>query len=266
MPEPSEARANPEDRAAAQSKSAPAEAGRGGIPRPAKIFDPVARALDVIGDRWTLVLLRQLLLGPKGFQEMRVRTGIAPRVLSGRLRQLVSDGLVETQAVGTRSVYAVTERGRSLEVVINSLGRWWVQHGIQALEVDVSRFTETSAQSIVEALPLMLREDRAGEAEVTFEIRLTGEGGGVWTVRIDRGRCFVRGDFAEGADVRYTADAKVWCALALGLVGARDLINRGLLTKEGGPQAMDHYFHQVSQPATENAADELFGAEHSTRS
>ena len=47
--------------------------------RPAQIFDPVARALDVIGDRWSLVLIRQLLTGPKGFQELRLRTGIAPR-------------------------------------------------------------------------------------------------------------------------------------------------------------------------------------------
>ena len=62
---------------------------RGEILRPAQIFDPVARALDVIGDRWSLVIVRQLLVGPKGFQELRVRTGIAPKVLSSRLRQLL---------------------------------------------------------------------------------------------------------------------------------------------------------------------------------
>ena len=64
------------------------------ILRPAQIFDPVARALDVIGDRWSLVLIRQLLAGAKGFQELRQRTGIAPRVLSSRLRQLRSDDFV----------------------------------------------------------------------------------------------------------------------------------------------------------------------------
>ncbi len=70
------------------------------ILRPAQIFDPVARALDVIGDRWSLVLVRQLLAGAKGFQELRVRTGIAPKVLSSRLRQLRSDGFVETEPPG----------------------------------------------------------------------------------------------------------------------------------------------------------------------
>ena len=44
---------------------------RNEILRPSQIFDPVARALDVLGDRWTLVLVRQLLGGPKGFQELR---------------------------------------------------------------------------------------------------------------------------------------------------------------------------------------------------
>ena len=91
---------------------------RRAIPEPATIFDPVARALDVIGDRWTLVLVRQLLGGPRGFQELRQRTGIAPRVLSGRLRQLRADGFVETVAEGARSLYVASERGRSLEPVI----------------------------------------------------------------------------------------------------------------------------------------------------
>ena len=66
------------------------------VPRPAAVFDPVARALDHIGDRWTLVLIRQLLGRPKGFQELGQRTGMAPRVLSGRLRHLVPQRTVRT--------------------------------------------------------------------------------------------------------------------------------------------------------------------------
>lgn len=215
------------------------------FPRPGEIFDPVGRALDGVGDRWTLVLVRQLLVGPKGFQELRKLTGIAPRVLSGRLRQLTADGLVEPVSVETRSLYAVTDRGRSLEGVIVALGRWWIAHGIADLGIDTGRFTDTSAQSILESLPLMLREDRAQGARVTFEIRLTGEGGGAWTVRIDNGFCEVRAGFAARADVRYTADAHVWCEIALGLVDARPLYESGALVKEGGHQAMDEYFHQV---------------------
>lgn len=218
------------------------------IPKPHGIFDPVARALEVIGDRWTLVLVRQLLPSPRGFQELRVRTGIAPRVLSSRLRALVSAGFVRSIAQGSRSVYDLTEQGRSLEPIVHSIGRWWIQRGVDDLGIDVDRFTETSAQSVLEALPFMVREERACDVDLTFEIRLKGPGGGVWSVRLHDGLCSVTPGFAERADVRYTADASLWCRIALGLVDAGDAFRRGLLMKEGGRDAMDHYFHQVSTP------------------
>lgn len=229
---------------------------RRGIPRPGEIYDPVARALDAIGDRWRLVLIRHLLLGPKGFQELRVRTGIAPRVLSSRLRELVRQGFLETVAEGSRSVYAVTERGRSLEPIVASIARWFTRHGIDALGIDTHSFTETSPQSILESLPFLLREERARDADVTFEIRLTGPGGGVWTVHICDGACTVVPDFADRADVRYTADAKAWCGMALGLTDARDLVRAGIMTKDGGDIAMDHYFHQISQPSDSRPGEE----------
>ena len=223
------------------------------IPRPEGIFDPVARALEVVGDRWTLVLVGQLLGGPCGFQALRQRTGIAPRVLSGRLRELAAKGFVETVAQGSRSAYALTEQGRSLEPVVVAIGRWWIRRGLDALGIDGERFTETSARSVLEALPFMVREERARGADVTFEIRLHGTGGGVWSVRVHDGTCTVHPGFAERAHVRYTADARVWCGVALGLRDAREAVKSGLMTKEGGREAMDHYFHQV--PAAERGKE-----------
>lgn len=225
------------------------EARRSEILRPAQIFDPVARALDMIGDRWTLVLVRQLLGGPKGFQALRVRTGIAPKVLSSRLRQLRADGFVETEPQGNRSIYRVTHKGQTLSPIISSIARWWVREGISVRDVDPARFTETSAISVLEALPNLLRDESARGAHVVFEIRLSGEGGGVWTVEIDDGRCEVRAEFAEGADVRYTASTRDWCAVALGLLDAREAVKQGLLHKEGGPQAMDEFFYQIAREA-----------------
>lgn len=225
-----------------------ASSRKGEILRPAQIFDPVARALDVIGDRWSLVLVRQLLAGAKGFQELRQRTGIAPRVLSSRLRELRSNDFVETEPHGNRSIYRVTQKGRSLEPIIASIARWWVRDGISVLDVDASRFTETSALSVLEALPNLLRDEQAHAAKVVFEIRLTGEGGGVFTVAIDEGRCEIRPEFAEGADVRYTATARDWCAVALGVLDAKEAVKSGRLHKEGGPQAMDEFFHQIARP------------------
>ena len=91
----------------------------------------------------------------------------------------------------------------------------------------------------------MVREERARDVDLTFEIRLDGPGGGVWSVRVHDGICTTRSGFAEGAHVRYTADARTWCAVALGLLDAREAFRRGLMNKEGEHYAMDHFFHQV---------------------
>jgi DNA-binding HxlR family transcriptional regulator len=226
-----------------------APAARREVPRPGGIYDPVGRALDAIGDRWSLVLVRHLLLGPKGFQELRMRTGIAPRVLSSRLKDLVEQGFVE-QLEG-RAGYAITELGRSLEPIVAAIARWYTQHGSEALMTDSEQFTETSPQSIIESLPFLLRDENARGANVTFEIRLTGHGGGVWTVHIQDGHCSVEPDFAEGADVRYTAEARTWCAVALGLADAREVVRKGEMTKEGSDEAMDHYFHQIHRSTSD---------------
>jgi DNA-binding HxlR family transcriptional regulator len=226
---------------------------RGSIPKPLGIFDPVARALDLIGERWTLVLVRHLLLGPAGFQELRQRTGIAPRVLSTRLRQLVERGFVEPRREGTRSVYAVTELGHTLEPIVAAIARWWVFYAVEARNVGAEQFNETSAQSIVESLPFLLREDRP-DGDITFELRLTGSGGGVWTVQVENGEAAVHTGFAGRADVRYTAESQVWCSVALGLVDARDTVKRGLMTKEGGRESLAWYFHQIGEPPRRKGA------------
>ncbi len=200
------------------------------------------------------MLVRHLLPGPQGFQKLRQRTGIAPRVLSNRLRQLIDAGFVEqVDGDGARSLYATTRSGRDLEPIIAAVARWYVHHAIAELGLDMRRFDETSPISILESLPFLLREERAEGACLVFEIRLEGPGGGVWAVTIEDGGCRVEAGFAAKADVRYTADARIWCGVALGYVDARDAAKRGLLTKEGGREAMDHYFHQVahmSAPAT----------------
>jgi DNA-binding HxlR family transcriptional regulator len=220
------------------------------VPRPGAIYDPVGRTLDAIGDRLSLVLVRHLLLGPKGFQELRMRTGIAPRVLSSRLKELTLKGFVSSRE-GTRAGYEITELGRSLEPIVASIARWYTRHGREALQIDSDQFTETSPQSIIESLPFLLREENARGVDVTFEIRLTGPGGGVWTVRIRDGQCSVESGFAERADVRYTADAETWCAIALGLADAREVVRRGAMTKEGSDAAMDHYFHQIHRSVSD---------------
>ncbi len=218
----------------------PAEA----LASPGPLFCPVARALDLIGERWTLVLVRHLLGGPRGFQELRQRSGIGPRVLSTRLRQLVQRGLVETVPAGSRFHYALTPLGRSLEPIVSEIAVWWVENAMDSS----GPFKETTPASVVEALPFLLRRERARDVNIAYELRLTGRGGGVWTVRIEDGNCSVREGFADRADVRYTADARDWTLLALGLMDDREAVQAGRLCKDGQGGSIAWYFHQPQQP------------------
>ncbi|MEL6893618.1 MAG: helix-turn-helix domain-containing protein [Actinomycetota bacterium] len=84
---------------------------------------PVTRSLDVVGDRWTLVIVRDLLDGPRRFQRMRSElVGISPTLLSDRLRHLVAAEVI----VATDDGYELTDRGWALAPVIDELGRWGV--------------------------------------------------------------------------------------------------------------------------------------------
>jgi len=91
-------------------------------------YCPIARSLDVLGDRWTLLVLRELSLGPQRFTDLRRNLpGIPPNVLSQRLKRLVDDGIVtveELPAPAARSVYTLTERGREVRPVLRALVRF----------------------------------------------------------------------------------------------------------------------------------------------
>ncbi|WP_158566270.1 winged helix-turn-helix transcriptional regulator [Micromonospora craterilacus] len=88
-----------------------------------------ANALDLVGDRWALIVVRELILGPRRFADLQEAVrGITPAVLADRLRSLQQAGIVEqvtlTDLARTRA-YAATEWGRGLESVLGSLGRWY---------------------------------------------------------------------------------------------------------------------------------------------
>lgn len=90
---------------------------------------PVARTLDLIGERWTILILRDLLLqGPRRFQDFQDSlTGVAPNILSARLKALEENGLVTRRVYSERPVrleYLLTERGRSLGPVLKALRDW----------------------------------------------------------------------------------------------------------------------------------------------
>ncbi len=90
-------------------------------------FCALARALDVVGDRWTFLIVRELLPGAMRYTELKASlAGIASNLLAERLRTLEDNGIVVRRLDGSSVVYALTPRGEDLRETMESLGRWGV--------------------------------------------------------------------------------------------------------------------------------------------
>jgi DNA-binding HxlR family transcriptional regulator len=87
----------------------------------------IARALEVVGERWTLLIVRDVLLGLRRFDELQESLGIARNVLADRLNRLVEEGVLERVRYSERpprSEYRLTAKGRELEAALSALRGW----------------------------------------------------------------------------------------------------------------------------------------------
>jgi DNA-binding HxlR family transcriptional regulator len=102
----------------------------------------IARALDVLGERWALLVVRELVLGPKRFTDLKSHLpGIATDVLSQRLRQLEQADVLRSTtlpAPASGHAYELTDRGRDLQPVLHALGRWGSQEGFEGVRHDMT--------------------------------------------------------------------------------------------------------------------------------
>ncbi len=92
---------------------------------------PVARTLDLVGEWWTLLILRDALGGVKRFSEFQQSLGMAKNILAARLRKLVDNGILELKPASDGSAYqeyVITEKGRSLSGVVEALRDWGEKH------------------------------------------------------------------------------------------------------------------------------------------
>ena len=97
-------------------------------------FCPVARSLEVIGEKWSLLIVRDLLRGPQRFTDLlRYLGGITPKWLTLRLRDLEQAGIVERDhTAGRREVwYRLTEKGQELAPVVTALALWGLDHALR---------------------------------------------------------------------------------------------------------------------------------------
>jgi DNA-binding HxlR family transcriptional regulator len=147
----------------------------------------IARALDVVGDRWALLVVRELIFGPKRFVQLRHGLrGVSPNVLSQRLRDLEDAGVVRRDVLGPPAdvpVYELTERGRALEPVLLELARWGRQQPLTAPG-------ELSVSALLLALQAVF--DPAAGVDATFALRVDGDWFGLaaahGSIAVARGR------------------------------------------------------------------------------
>ncbi|MEV8017944.1 helix-turn-helix domain-containing protein [Streptomyces sp. NPDC086554] len=205
-------------------------------PRSRRSYDQycaAARALDVVGDRWTLLIVRELLVGPRRYTDLHADLpGVSTDVLASRLKDMEREGLTTRRRIPPPSaayVYELTDRGRELLPVLQALGTW----GAPVLQ---ERRPTDAVRAHWFALPL-LRVLAGFGAEGVVQVRLAE---GEFHVRVGgEGESYGDGPAPDAPDVHLTLDAETCVAVGRGALtvgdgvraGSIDLAGEGVLAK-----------------------------------
>lgn len=197
-----------------------------------------ARALEVVGERWALMIVRDLLVGPKRFGELqRGLPGIPSNILTARLKELEEAGIAERRLLDRSVVYALTAEGRDLEESVITLGRWGAKRLGEPREEEV-----VTDDSIASALLATFRPESAGRRNVSFELRV---GEVVVNARVRNGSVAVGRGPAEKPDAVITAGPQLRLLMAREITPAQALKQR-IVTVEGGKEYLE-LFAQMFQ-------------------
>ena len=193
-----------------------------------RYHDPcgIARALDAVGDRWALLIVRELIFGPRRFVQLRHGLhGVSPNVLSQRLHDLETAGVVRRYMLDPPAevaVYELTASGRALEPALLELGRWGSQQPMTAAG-------ELSVSALLLALKTVF-DPAAAPPGAVFALRIDGDwyrltaaGGGIDIVR---GR-------AEDPAVTFETDVATLRSVAFGREPVAAAEQDGRLTVHG---------------------------------
>ncbi len=185
-----------------------------------------ARALDLVGDRWTLLIVRELLAGPRRYTDLHADLpGVSTDVLASRLKDMERDGLTTRRRLpppGAAYVYELTGRGRELLPVLQALGTWG------ASELGERRPTD-AVRAHWFALPLL----RALEGEGLVEVRLEeGEFHVYAGVEAD-GAVYGEGPAPREPDARLVLDVDTCTAVAQGELSLPDAVRAGRVEVSG---------------------------------
>lgn len=196
----------------------------------------IARALDVVGERWALLVIRELLLGPKRFTDLRTGLpGVSANILAQRLRELDESGVIVRRQLEPPAgswVYELTDRGRGLEQLIIDLGRWGLQ------STPVPQDARIGVDSVILSLRERFDPEAAGDLHAEYELRLDGYR---FRVVVDDGLIELARGAAERADAVIETTPGRLDSMLSGELSATDLVHTGGVTVEGDPAVVERF-------------------------
>ncbi len=207
-----------------------------------------AHALDLVGERWALLVVRELLLGPKRFTDLRAGLpNASPNVLAQRLRELEAAGVVRRRKLPPPAaswVYELTDWGMELEPVIIRLGRWGVRSPSKP------RDAELGVDSLILSFRTMFDPQAAEGLNASYELRL---GEDRFYAVVAEGRFEIaRGDAEEWPDAVIETDAATLTALVYQGRQLDEAVRSGDLQIEGDESAVERFLglFPLPKPAT----------------
>lgn len=170
-----------------------------------------AHALEIIGERWALLIVRELVPGPLRFSDIKVALpGISSNILTTRLSDLEQDHVIERRSLphpASTTVYALTEWGAGLKPLIMELGRWAVR------SPQMSDGKPMSAASVGMSFQTMFDPSLARGVDMVVQLDI---GGRPQVLRIADGRLNVTAGTAEGAQLRVSGDPTALASVVYG--------------------------------------------------
>src|SRR5712692_9640599 len=213
-------------------------------------YCPVAHALSLVGERWSLLIVRELLHGPKRYTDLtQGLPGIGTNILAARLRDLEECGVVQKRKLpppAASTVYELTEYGAGLDEVLHALARWGAR-SLGPPGADDELYPEWG----VNALPALFNAEAARGLTETYVLKIDED---VFTARIVNGSLEARMGAAEDADIVIELDMDTFFALNSGELEPREAVESGRARVEGDLEALDRCFRVLSLAPRVNAA------------
>ena len=199
-------------------------------------FCGLVRALELVGERWALLIVRDLLVGPKRYTDLRQGLPRIPtNILADRLRELEQTGIVRRRLVARPSgavVYELTEYGHELEDVVLRLGRWGAKSLTEPGPADI-----VTVDSMIVALRATFRPEAARGPDVGYELRL---GPIVIHARVREGRLEVGEGPLPDADLVIETGPAIR-ALMAGELSPAEAIANGTVRLTGDPHLLSRF-------------------------